>query len=585
MKHQPTYLYQVKNSKNFYFRIRKNVFSEKFGYHHIKSEHFVASLKTSEYDEALWLSQFILKRIKDDLNMNNSTLQADQLLSSQVKHLHDINSLFHFDETEFKLRFNVFLKDRFSHWLNVGTKMLKLGVTEGNSLMSLRTIKPEVLRQHYAKGNEAESHPSPDKLLVDVFNKESSRLGYSTDARLLEAEMINRLIAELSKAGKKYKQFSPELMIDNTEFDASKDFEFLNLIGKLEEFRNFARKAERKAKIERERHLTLRICIAEFRKSKFAEVGISGQQQYDTSLNLLQSIFGDEFLVTEFTGQEVIKFKNALLETKSGRKLKGIEQTLGKKSINKYMSNVRQLFQWLIEVPKYLTLNPFSGVSMKIKSRQQNRRRQFSADEIQQLIEYRPLGIKEARTIRNAAKWFVPIALYSGMRLNEIASLMIRDIKQEEGIYFFDLSQYTGKTDNAPRIIPIHSKLINSEFLKYVKEQKELGKKRLFSELDLTSATAKRDGSGTQVGNWFNDTMLAKIDIHKKTELDTGIMVDFHCARHTVASRFKYHGVDGYIAKQILGHHQEDEITWGVYAAREGTKLSVLKRVIESLDY
>jgi hypothetical protein len=150
MKRKPTYLYQVKNSKKFYFRVRLSVFSKKIGYDSPTSGHFVSSLKTNEYDDALWLSQFIFKRIKEDLNMENSTVQTHQLLNSQVKHLAYINSLFNFDEAEFKLRLSAFLKERLTHWLNQGTKMLKMGVADGDKLLNLRTIKPEVLRQHYA---------------------------------------------------------------------------------------------------------------------------------------------------------------------------------------------------------------------------------------------------------------------------------------------------------------------------------------------------------------------------------------------------------------------------------------------------
>lgn len=397
--------------------------------------------------------------------------------------------------------------------------------------------------------------------------------------------MISRLNAEFIKLGKKHAQYNPDMVAETPTLDMSEDIEFTNLIQSLFEFRNFSRKVERNLKVNKEQHLQLKVCIDDFMKSKKNDVGVSGRQQYETSMSLLISVFGEEFLVTEFTGKEVIKFKNVVLETKSGRYINGVEQTLSKKSVNKYLSNVRQFFAWLIEEPKYLESNPFSGVSVKLKKKDQKRRRPFSHGEIALLLNYKPSGPKEARTIRNAAKWFVRITLYTGMRLNEIASLRVCDIKESEGIHFFDLSLFSGKTDNAPRVVPMHSKLIAMGLLDYVQGQRERGESALFSELDLESATAKRDGPGFQVGNWFNDTMLAKIGIDKKAELNKGIMVDFHCARHTVASCFKYHGVDGYIAKQILGHHQDDEITWGTYAGRVGTKLAKLKEVIEYIDY
>ena len=75
--------------------------------------------------------------------------------------------------------------------------MLKMGVVEAGEVQNLRTIKPEVLRQHYAQGEDAESHPSADAVLVDILTNESRRAGYSVDPRLLEAEMIN---AEIENA-------------------------------------------------------------------------------------------------------------------------------------------------------------------------------------------------------------------------------------------------------------------------------------------------------------------------------------------------------------------------------------------------
>lgn len=586
VKRLPTYLHRIKTSKNFYFRIRKAIFSKIIDYNLADDSHFVASLKTSEYNEALWLALFISKRLKDDMEVQKMDITSARLLNSQLKHQEEINNLFRFDEEDFKLRFEAFLKERFTYWWNKGKKMLQMGVVEERFLQNLRTVKPEVLSTHYAQGrNAAEIHPSVDSVLLDAYCDEAERKGFSINPRLREAEMINRLIAELSKLGKRYSAFDPELVSDTPEFDPSSDYEFLNLTSSLKEFRNFTRKAERKNKVESNKHLTLKTCVAEFTKWKSAGVGQSAVSQYLKSLTFFLEIFGDEMLITEFDGKHVVTYTNSVLSLPSGRKVDGVEVPLGKKSVNKYLSNVRQLFEWAVKQPKYIHQNPFSGVALKLEKKHQNKRRMFSADEIAVLTSYQPSGKKEARTIRNAAKWFVPIALYSGMRLNEISTLMVSDIKQAEGIHYFDLTLSDVKTVSSARIVPIHSKLIEMGFLAYVTKVKESGSARLFPELNLNSQTAQRDGPGTQVGNWFNDTMLAKIGINKKAELDRGIMVDFHCARHTVASRFKYHGSEGYVVKQILGHHQEDEITWGVYSGSERTKLSVLKATIEELDY
>ncbi|HHU7897060.1 TPA: tyrosine-type recombinase/integrase, partial [Escherichia coli] len=47
------------------------------------------------------------------------------------------------------------------------------------------------------------------------------------------------------------------------------------------------------------------------------------------------------------------------------------------------------------------------------------------------------------------------IGLYTGMRINEIASLTIDDVKEIEGVLCFEITQ--GKTKAAARVVPVHS--------------------------------------------------------------------------------------------------------------------------------
>ena len=51
------------------------------------------------------------------------------------------------------------------------------------------------------------------------------------------------------------------------------------------------------------------------------------------------------------------------------------------------------------------------------------------------------------------------IGMYSGMRLNEICSLRVENIRRIEGILCFEVTE--GKTKSAARIIPIHSLIID----------------------------------------------------------------------------------------------------------------------------
>ncbi len=69
--------------------------------------------------------------------------------------------------------------------------------------------------------------------------------------------------------------------------------------------------------------------------------------------------------------------------------------------------------------------------------------------------------------------WFPLIALFTGMRKEEIAQLTPADIKAEygSGVYYFDINRNwdkTTKTINALRYIPIHDTLMKLGFMDYV---------------------------------------------------------------------------------------------------------------------
>lgn len=582
MSRTPLYLYRIKNSKNYYFRIRKNLVFQKLSYLTLDSSHFVASLKTSKFDEAMWLAQFIVKRLKEEMNMENAEQYAFGSHPLNGKRLGALMDKLGVDERMFALKTKSFLKARFTYWLALGKKMLQVGLFEPEQLQSLRTVRPSVLQKHYRLGEMADMHPTPNASRVQDLCEAAQSLGFNVDPRAEDALMLNRLIAELQKLGKEYKNYSPELVNNEPEVALSKDADFINLLLSLKKYTAFARRVERQQKVEDNKHQRLDTCIENFCLSQFKTVGESAQAQYKKSFEVLVSTFGAEKLVSEFSVEDALRFKNVVIKMESGR---GNENTLSVKTINKYLSNVSVFFDWIKKELRYVERNPLKGMSLKLKKRHQMQRRQFTPTEIAKLLDYKPINKKEARTFRDAAKWSIPIALYTGMRVSEIAAIRIRDVREADGIWYLDLTERQGKTEGARRYVPVHSKLINMGLLGYVEQLRLQGETDLFPELSANTKSAQRDGRGTPLSKWFNRTVLKNLGIDKSSEIDMRLLIDFHCSRHTVASWFKANGVDGYIAKQILGHDQSLEITWGVYAGRESTKLSKLKEAIETLTY
>ena len=76
-KSKSTYLYKYKNSSNYFFRIRTGVVKQiDYG---SSAGYFVASLQTSDYDEAKLLALFIKLKLMEigDMDISNITFQND----------------------------------------------------------------------------------------------------------------------------------------------------------------------------------------------------------------------------------------------------------------------------------------------------------------------------------------------------------------------------------------------------------------------------------------------------------------------------------------------------------------------------
>jgi len=199
---------------------------------------------------------------------------------------------------------------------------------------------------------------------------------------------------------------------------------------------------------------------------------------------------------------------------------------------------------------------------------------------------YTPKSKREAKDFRDAIKWFPIIGMYSGQRLNEIAGIRLKDIGCREGIHYFDLTERHIKNKASERLVPLHSKLISYGLLGFVKECRERGDTYLFQDLHDKRKNAGRDGFGEPISKWFNRTLLKNIGIDKEQEKDELYLIDFHCLRKTVLNTFKDQGVSSYIVRQLVGHDIEDDITFdSTYGEGAVTQLSVLKRVIERIDY
>jgi integrase len=199
---------------------------------------------------------------------------------------------------------------------------------------------------------------------------------------------------------------------------------------------------------------------------------------------------------------------------------------------------------------------------------------------------------------RDYMYWVPLIGLFSGMRLNEICQLHVRDVKMYQDIYYFDNNliffdpQVPDKTLKSKgrggdgqrasvRLVPIHDKLIELGFIEFLNKSRS-GKNShmLFDKLTMSS-----------VGKWYKNPSryfgdyLIELGIKSKGK-------DFHALRHNFVTALTIGCYEHKTflndltekRKRIIGHALPDEVTQMYTNMREAVVPS-LKEVIDLVDY
>ncbi len=250
-------------------------------------------------------------------------------------------------------------------------------------------------------------------------------------------------------------------------------------------------------------------------------------------------------------------------------KLKGKPQH--PKTINNRLAYIIALFNWAIRAEYYHGSNPFSHLIIRGKKVTASRRHPFKPEELLTLFQS-GLG----KGMKYPSMYWVPlIGLYSGMRLNEICQLYVKDIRVEDGIYIFDVNDDGDdkglKTASSRRKIPIHKAIIEHGFLDYVVEIKDQKHKRLFP--DIPMGKSARNYSSTFTKRFWR--LLKAIEIKRE-----GLC--FHSLRHTFIDGMRNARVERSIVMALTGHQSAKEVH---DAYGYGYSLEILQENINKLSF
>lgn len=199
--------------------------------------------------------------------------------------------------------------------------------------------------------------------------------------------------------------------------------------------------------------------------------------------------------------------------------------------------------------------NPFSNFDYKRFASKEgaedpDAREPFSLDQLRAVFSEKNGLFENTTSIGgggyHARIWMPLLALYSGARLDEIGSLTINDIK-DKPVPHFCIRQ--AKTHSSIREVPLHPKLVELGFLRYVAAVRRAGHVSLWPLLRTESATASPSET---LGKWFNRFIHVKLGFPRN--------VVFHSFRHTfkdlcrdaLIPRDVHHALTGH-AKETVG--------------------------------
>lgn len=245
---------------------------------------------------------------------------------------------------------------------------------------------------------------------------------------------------------------------------------------------------------------------------------------------------------------------------------------LGSERAGEYVAKIGGVFKWAFE-NGFMHQNPASGLA-KVDAkmvREKDKRQPFDAAMLERIFgralwrDGRGQVTKKDGKHREFSpfKYWIPLlALYSGARLNELAQLYVKDVKQTKaGTWYLDFnldgqgkskaehekspSDKKLKTVNAIRVIALHPELVRLGFVEYVQALQDAGHARVFPEL----AWHPVKGYGRYVGAWFNGKVMGK-----KMGVKRDGTLSFHSFRHTFITACVLTGMGDAMRDDLAGH-------------------------------
>lgn len=191
--------------------------------------------------------------------------------------------------------------------------------------------------------------------------------------------------------------------------------------------------------------------------------------------------------------------------------------------------------------------------------------------------------------VRDAKFWIPIVALYTGARLDEIGSTLASEIRQQDGIWLFDIldrgdedadsHNRSIKNEQSRRVVPLHAKLIELGFLEYAASVPPSG----FLFPDLKPTRTKTGWKRTaKFSKWWGHYRRA--NAKAAGEGMGSKKKPFHSFRHTTIRALRKPGIHPVLAYLLVGH-EDGEIDRMNLGYGEGADLKTLKETVDQIEF
>lgn len=266
---------------------------------------------------------------------------------------------------------------------------------------------------------------------------------------------------------------------------------------------------------------------------------------------------------------------NVDLATIDSSTVKGYKQKLLKDgkagtTINDHLVILTGLFDYCIDNKMVRMDNPARGLLIVGAHNKAESYKPFTLQELGRMFD--PGHYLKEMTLPDYY-WGPLIALYTGARAEEIASLTLEQIYQEKEVWLIDILK--GKTANAVRKVPLHDRLLDLGFVDYCQALREKGYKRVFPHL-----TDGKNGFKKNMCRAFANYLdTPEVDIKDSLKV-------FHSFRHTVITKLTSEGVNDGLKKVLVGHDADTRSSaHDDYIHEEALSIVNLRRAINRLEF